>query len=422
MPQPSAFVHQTVDHLFRHESGKMIAVLTNLLGLEYLELAQDMVQESLLQAMNTWPYKGVPEDPAAWLYRVARNKAIDYLRREKKWAEISPRYAHLQETEMAALTEPLFGEQAIEDSMLRMLFACCHPCITIEAQLALALKTLCGLSNTEIARAFLTNEDTIAKRIYRAREKMRAGQIALELPAASQLQARLHAVLHCLYLLFNEGYNAAHPDRLIREELCEEAMRLAYLLTRHPLTARPRTYALLALFCFQASRLKARQDDKGHIILLQQQDRTLWYRPLIDKGFAFLEAAAEPFELSSYHLEAGIASLHAAAPTFEQTDWTAIYRLYEALVNLQPGPVVKLNKAIAAAYAINPNEALVQLQNIDGLEQFYLYHTAVGEMYYLLQQNEAALHSYQKALPLTASGPERQLLLTKIERCQVAGC
>jgi RNA polymerase sigma-70 factor (ECF subfamily) len=318
MPQSLPHIHQAVDHLFRHESGKMIAVLTKLLGLQHLELAQDIVQDSLLQAMNTWSYKGLPDNPAGWLYRVARNKAIDHLRREKSWSTISPQYAYLLESTHTSTADPLFEAHAIEDSMLRMLFACCHPSITVESQLALALKTLCGLTNAEIAKAFLTNEDTIAKRIYRAREKMRTQNVQLELPAASQLQSRLHTVLHCLYLLFNEGYNAAHPNRLIREELCEEAMRLAYLLTQHSLTALPRTYALLALFCFQASRLQARIDDHGNIILLQQQNRDHWYRPLIDKGFEYLELAAEPFELSPYHIEAGIASLHAAAPSFDK--------------------------------------------------------------------------------------------------------
>lgn len=422
MPPSSPHIHQAVDHLFRHESGKMIAVLTKLLGLQHLELAQDMVQDSLLQAMNTWPYKGMPDNPAAWLYRAAHNRAIDYLRREKRWVAIAPQYAHFQDAACTLTADSLFGEQEIEDSLLRMLFTCCHPCISVEAQLALALKTLCGLSHAEIARAFLTNEETIAKRIYRAREKMRVEQVELKLPPPFQLQTRLHAVLHCLYLLFNEGYNAAHPDRLIREELCEEAMRLTYLLTQHPYTALPRTHALLALFCFQASRLKARLDDKGHIILLPQQDRMLWHRPLIEKGFAYLEAAAEPFELSAYHLEAGIASLHAAAPSFEQTNWNAIYQLYEALYNLQPGPVVLLNKAIAAAYAIHPQEALAQLQAIKELDQFYLYHTAVGEMYFLLQHKEEALSRYQKALQLTTSGPEQQLIHSKIEQCNAVVC
>jgi RNA polymerase sigma-70 factor (ECF subfamily) len=409
-------IQETVDHLFRHESGKMVAVLTRLLGLHHLELAQDVVQESLLQAMHTWPYKGMPDNPAGWLHRVARNKAVDYLRREKKWSTISPQYATLLES--VKVGDPLFETGEIEDSMLRMLFACCHPVIAIEAQLALALKTLCGLTNTEIAKAFLTSEDTVAKRIYRAREKMRAADVQLELPPAAHIQSRLSAVLHCLYLLFNEGYNATNHNQIIREELCEEAMRLTYLLTQHTLTAQPQTYALLALFCFQASRLKARLDDKGHIILLQQQDRTQWYRPLIEKGFQYLEAAAEPFTLSPYHLEAGIASLHASAQSFETTDWRAIYKLYQALAVLQPTPVVLLNKAVAAAYALNPNEALMQLQAIDGLEQFYLYHATIGQMYALLGHKDMALISYQKALYLTTSSPEQQLLKSKIRQSQ----
>ena len=411
-------IHQTVDHLFRHESGKMVAVLTRLLGLQHIEAAEDMVQDCLLQAMNTWPYNGMPDNPAGWLHRVARNNAIDYIRRQKKWETISPQYAHLLQSEYSLTSTVDHSFDVIEDSMLCMLFACCHPCITADTQIAVALKTLCGLSTAEIAKAFLTNEETIAKRIYRAREKMRADNIALVLPEPAQLPDRLDAVLHCLYLLFNEGYNAAHADHLIREELCEEAMRLAYLLTQYPLTARPRTYALLALFCFQASRFEARLQDDTTIILLQQQDRTLWHMPLIAQGFAFLEQAAAPFEISAYHLEAGIASMH-AAPSFEQTDWKTIYQLYETLHVLQPAIIVALNKAIAAAYAIGPQEGLSQLEKIQGLEKNYLYRTAIAEMYFLLHQKERACTAYKEALHLTHTKAERRLLLSKIAQCEV---
>jgi RNA polymerase sigma factor (sigma-70 family) len=410
-------VLQTVDHLFRHEAGKMVAVLAKLLGWQHMELAEDMVQDCLLQAMHTWAFKGMPDNPAAWLHRVARNKAIDYLRRQKRWETISPQYAHSLQVEynITATVEQQF--EAIEDNMLSMLFACCHPCLTTEAQIALALKTLCGLSSAEIARAFLTTEETIAKRIYRAREKLRLQGIALELPHSSHLPHRLQAVLHCLYLLFNEGYNASHPDRLIREELCEEAMRLTFLLTHHPLTATPRTYALLALFCFQASRFEARLLNPATVIVLQQQDRSLWHRPLIAQGFSFLEQAAEPFEVSTYHLEAGIASMHAAAFSFEQTNWQTIYQLYNTLYALQPTPMVALNKAIAAAYAMSPGEGLVQLNALQGLEKHYLYHAAIAEMYCLLQQKDRAVRAYEEALQLVHTRPERQLLLTKMSKC-----
>jgi RNA polymerase sigma factor (sigma-70 family) len=411
----SSTINQTLDHLFRHESGKMISVLSKLLGLQYLETAQDIVQDTLLQALNTWGYNGIPDNPQAWLYRVARNKAIDFLRREKTFRHISPQYQYLLTSEysLVSTVHQFFEEEAVQDSQLRMIFACCHPAIPVESQIALALKTLCGLSAAEIARAFLTGEDTVTKRIYRAREKIRTEGIELELPPPAQLPHRLDAVLHCLYLLFNEGYNSSHPDQLIREDLCEEAMRLAYLLTQNEITDLPRTNALLALFCFQASRLQARLDDKGHIILLKHQDRSLWYRPLIQKGYTYLDKATQE-EMSTYHLEAAIAYLHASAQSFEQTDWKAIYYLYSILHRQDPTPIIALNKAIAASYAVDKQTALEQLLQIKGLEKYYLYHTALGELYFEWGRKEEACAYYQKALSLTSSLAEQQLLQEKI--------
>ncbi len=415
----SSTIHQTIDHLFRHESGKMISVLSKLLGLQNLETAQDIVQDTLLQALNTWTYNGIPDNPQGWLHRVARNKAIDYLRREKTFRHISPEYQYLLASEYSLVptVHQFFEEEAIQDSQLRMIFACCHPAIPVESQIALALKTLCGLSASEIARAFLTGEETITKRIYRAKEKIRTEQIELELPPPAQLPVRLDAVLHCLYLLFNEGYNSSHPNQLIREDLCEEAMRLTYLLTQNKSTDLPRTNALLALYCFQASRLQSRLDDKGQIILLKHQDRSLWYRPLIQKGYYFLDKATEQ-EMSTYHLEAAIAYLHASAPSFEQTDWKAIHYLYTILHRQHPTPIIALNKAIAASYAIDKQTTLDQLLQIKGLEKYYIYHTAIGELYYEWDRKEEAKHYYQKALTLTNSIAEQQLLQEKIRKCK----
>lgn len=413
-------IAQTVDHLFRHESGKMIAVLSRLLGLQNLETAHDIVQDTLLQAMNAWSYSGLPENPSAWLYSVAKNKAIDFLRRKKKFQEISPQYSYLLQLEsrLTPAVNQLFLKNEIQDSQLRMIFACCHPVINPESQIALALKTLCGLSIAEIAKAFLTQEETIAKRIYRAKEKIRTEKIELDLPTGTELVDRLETVWRSLYLLFNEGYNSSHPDHLIREELCEEAIRLAYLLTQEPSTNRVQTKALLSLFCFQASRLQARLDDRGNIILLKYQDRGKWYRPLIEKGFAYLEASVTAIAPpSAYHLEAAIASLHAAASTFESTDWKTIYSLYTRLYNLQPNPIVALNKAIAAAYACDKQTALSQLLAINELQQYYLYHTSVAEIYYELDNKAAAKAYYEKALQLTTSQKEQQFLVNKIQKC-----
>jgi RNA polymerase sigma-70 factor (ECF subfamily) len=412
-------INQLVDHLFRHESGKMIAVLSRLLGLQNIEIAQDLVQDTLLQAMSTWGYKSVPDNPSAWLYRVAKNKAIDFLRREKKFKEVSPQYSYLLQSEytLASTVNNLFLENEIQDSQLRMMFACCHPSIQEESQIALTLKTLCGLSVNEISKAFLTTEETIAKRIYRAKEKIKAEKIELEVPQNDELSTRVDTVLKSLYLLFNEGYKSSNPDKLIREDLCEEAMRLCFLLTQHSLTALPRTKALLALMCFQASRFDSRLDDKNNIILLKHQDRSKWNRSLMNKGFELMEESTEPFEVSSYHLEAAIASQHAAARSFEQTNWKSIYHLYEMLYQLQPNPIVAMNKAIASSYAISKQNALKELQQIKGLEDHHLYYVSIGEMYFDLENKPEAKKFFEKALELTSSGYEQQLLINKISNC-----
>lgn len=418
-PINSENVHQLVDHLFRHESGKMVAVLCRLLGFDNLETAQDIVQDSLLQAMNRWRYGSIPDNPAAWLYRVAKNKAIDYLRREKKFRQIAPQYTYLLQSEysLSSTVTNLFAENEIEDSQLRMMFACCHSSIAEESQVAIVLKTLCGLSTTEIARAFISTDETISKRIYRAREKIRTEQITLEVPESPELPVRLDAVLKSLYLLFNEGYNSSHPDNLIRKDLCEEAIRLCFLLTQNNLTRLPRTYALLALMHFQASRLNSRIDNKGHIILLKYQDRSNWNHALIQKGFELLELASEPFETSTYHFEAAIASLHAAAPSMELTDWKSIYHLYELLYQFQPNPVIALNKAIASAYAISNQNAMDELKQVKGLENHHLYYASLGEICFELQQLPEARAYFEQALQRTSSLSEQQLLREKIALC-----
>jgi RNA polymerase sigma factor (sigma-70 family) len=412
-------ISELVDHLFRHESGKMVSVLSRLLGLQNIETAQDIVQDTLLQAMNTWSFGGVPVNPPAWLYRVARNKAIDFLRREKRFREISPRYSCLLQSEysLSTFVSQLFLENEIEDSQLRMVFACCHPAIPEDSQIAFVLKTLCGLSVNEIAKAYLTNEETIAKRIYRAREKIKQEAIQLEVPLGKELPCRLDVVLKSLYLLFNEGYNSSQPDMLIRDDLCAEALRLCYLLSEHPVTNLSRTRALMAILCFQSSRLEARLDDKGRIILLQNQDRTKWNRELISRGFHYLNTATDTMEVTKYHFEAAIASIHAASLSFEQTDWKSIYHLYDAYYKLEPGPIVALNKAIASAYAISRENALKELLQIRGLEQYYLYYASAGEMYFELDKKPEAKKYFEKALNLTSSLSEQQLLQDRINQC-----
>jgi RNA polymerase sigma factor (sigma-70 family) len=409
-------VNNLVDHLFRHEAGKMAAVLTRLLGFHALDDSEDIVQDTLLQAMSTWKIKGIPENPSAWLYTVAKRKAIDTIRRrkihEQHHSEIN--LALKSEWTLGPTVNSLFLANEIEDSQLRMIYACCHPSIPFESQIALTLKTLCGLSIAEIANCFLTNEETITKRLYRAREKIRIENITLEVPVSAHLPQRLDAVLHSLYLLFNEGYNSSHPDKLIRDDLCEEAMRLCLLLVNHHLTSAPKTKALMALMCFQASRSDARLRPDGSVILLKDQDRSRWIRPLIEKGKVYLESAAEGDTISEYHIEAAIAGSHARAATFADTDWNQILQLYTVLAQIKPGPIVELNMAIAAGYAISPRAGLQALHKIESLQDHYLYHTALGDFYAELGHTEQAGISYHRAMTLTQSKAEKNLLQTKL--------
>lgn len=407
-------VNKLVDHLFRHESGKMVAVLTKMLGIENLDVAQDIVQDTLLKAMRLWTFNGVPDNPPAWLYTVAKNKAIDFLRSRKAKGTVS--LEKLGHTVSEAGADP-FAESEIQDSLLRMIFACCHPSIPEESQIAISLKALCGLSVAEISKAFITSEETIAKRIYRAREKIRQEKIVLEVPASDVLQLRMEVVLRVLYLMFNEGYNSSHQDDLIRKDLCAEAMRLTHLLTQNASTDFPASNALLSLMCFQSSRLLSRIGSDGNIITLKYQDRSKWNASLIQKGRDYLDRGAEGTSFTVYHLEAAIAGLHSSAPSFAETDWLSIFDLYNILYSINPSPVIALNKAIASSYAISNESALELLREIKGLEKHHLYHAALGEVYHGLGQMQKAQQHFELAINLTESKAERQLLARKIDGC-----
>jgi RNA polymerase sigma factor (sigma-70 family) len=409
-------VQQLVDHLFRHEAGKMAAVLTRLLGFSNLDTAEDIVQDTLLHAMNYWKFHGIPQNPAGWLYAAAKNRAIDILRRDKRIKAHQQAIQNLLESEWTLTTtvNQFFLDHEIEDSQLRMIFACCHPAITYESQIALTLKTLCGLSVQEIANGFLSNEEVISKRIYRAKEKIKEANIDLDVPTGKDLAIREEAVLKTLYLLFNEGYNSSHTEILIRKDLCEEAMRLCILLTRNSQTNLPEANALLSLMCLQASRFDSRLDDNGNIVLLNNQDRLTWNQELIRKGLYYLEKSSAGSNLTEYHLEAAIASCHALAKSFNETNWNHIYELYELLLSIKPGTIVEMNKAIALGYATNPQEGLNALVEIKGLDENYLYHTALGDFYSVLGRPTTAIDHYLKARSLTNSKVELELLIKKL--------
>ncbi len=400
----------------------MVAVLTKLFGFPQVETAQDIVQETLLAALSAWRLSGPPANPRAWLYRTAKNRAFDQLRRHRIWQEkIAPNIAQALENENSTQQQldELFLEAEIEDSQLQMLFACCHPALAPEGQIALILKTLCGLSVAEIAAAFLTGKDTIEKRLYRTREKIRHEHIALEVPLGTDLPPRLDGVLKAIYLLFSEGYYSTSNDEMIRRDLCKEALRLADLLASHPVVGLPKTQALLSLLCFQASRFAARLDADGQIVLLENQDRRQWDQALIARGFAHLTRSAAGGEVSEYHLEAAIASYHAQAESLEKTNWQAIFYLYQLLWQHRPTPIVALNRAIALGYANGAQAGLDALLAIEMLPDHHLYHAALGDFYRKKGDLEKTRQAYGTALQLANLPREKQVLAEKIAKLSV---
>ena len=307
---PLGQVSQVVEHLFRHEAGKMVATLTRIFGIEHLTLAEDVVQEALARALQTWPFYGVPKNPAAWIMRASRNLAVDVVRRQKVFRDKEAEIIHVMEQQSPDPGTGTFPEQEIPDHRLQMMFVCCHPAIPQEVQVALALKTLCGFSVTEISRAFLTTDTAIAKRLTRAKQRIREERIPFEIPAEKELAQRLDSVLHTLYLLFNEGYKASIGEKLVRQDICLEGIRLTALLAEHPAGNQPRTHALLALMLLNAARIPARVDEDGNLLRLQEQDRTRWDQPMIARGMFHFARSAAGEEVTEYHLQAGIAACH----------------------------------------------------------------------------------------------------------------
>ncbi len=414
-----ANIPQSIEHLFRHESGKMLAVLVKLFGFRQVEIAEDIVQDTLLAAFESWKLGGIPDQPRAWLYRTAKNKAIDFLRRERNFKDnVAPAYLQRElrdEVPKQKWLDHFFGDQEIEDAQLRMMFACCDDTLSVENQLALMLRTLCGLSVREIAVALLLPEDTVGKRLLRTKEKLKAQNATLEVPMGAALAPRLDAVLQAIYLLFSEGYKSNTENSIIRRELCDDALRLCHILARHPATNLPKTHALLSLICFQASRFDARLDPEGRIILLEKQDRGRWNQPLITLGYQHLGAASSGKQLSEYHLEAAIASYHASAPDFEQTNWKGIFFCYDLLYKINASPFVALNRAIALGYADGPKAGIAALLNISELRENHSWHLALGDFYHKNKEKAAAETAYRAALQLARLPAEQILIQQKIQ-------
>lgn len=406
-------------HLFRHEAGRMTATLTKHFGFGNVQIAEDIVQEAMIAALQHWQ-REIPANPRAWLYRVAKNKALDLVRRKKHFTRIQGdiTYLHEQiaEEEHSRALEEIFEKKSIEDSTLQMLFACCHPALPEEMQIALALKTLCGLSVQEIANAFLTGKDTIEKRLYRAKERIRERNIIVEFPKDNDLLHRMESVLHMIYLLFNEGYNSSHPDTLIRHDICDEAQRLCRLLMENPLTNLPQANALLALMLFQSSRFDARLKERGELVILSQQNSSAWDAAKIADGAKFLAASAAGDTLSRYHLEAGIAAHYALVPSFEAIDWREIEKLYTVLLALGPSPIAQLNLVIVRSHLYGAETALQQLSACETvLEKWYLFHATRGELLKRSGKTALAKEALQKARRLTQSAAEQAYLERKIQ-------
>jgi RNA polymerase sigma-70 factor (ECF subfamily) len=401
-----------VEHFFRHQAGRLVAVLTRIFGWRNFDLVEDMVQATLVDALQAWRVRGAPDNPAGWVHRTAKNKILDALRREKigqrarvQWA--APRPAH------AEGLDELFLDAEIEDSQLRMIFACCHPHLARENQLALTLKTLCGFGNSEIARALLVSEETVKKRLQRAKNDLIDHQVALEPPPASELARRLDGVHQVLYLLFNEGYNSTEGETAIRADLCEEAARLCHLLCSQPRCRTPATHALMALMLFHAARLDARLDPRGSLLLMEEQDRSKWDHQLIGRALEFLDRSAEGKVVSAFHLEAGIAYHHCSAKSYAETDWPAILRLYDALLTLQRSPVYLLNRAIVVAQIEGPQAGIRALDEAgrDGaLRHYHLFDATLGELYRRAGDPARARQHLEAARQKTNSPFDREVI------------
>lgn len=405
---------ELIPHLFRTEFSKITAVLCKFLGIEHIEIAEDISSETFLSALETWSFKGIPENPTAWLYTVAKNKAKNKLKRDHLFAgkittEIKKSSEEKEEIEID------LSDQNITDSQLQMLFAICHPSIPEESQIGLALRILCGFGIDEIANAFLTNKETINKRLFRAKEKLKADKIQIGSPGESEINKRLEPVLTTLYLLFNEGYYSESRDNVLREDLCLEAMRLTYLLVENEKTNLPQVSALLSLFCFHASRFEARKDENGEVVLYEDQDETKWNYELMTKGVHFLQQASKGAAVSKYHLEAGIAYWH-TIKTDTKEKWESILQLYNRLLQIEYSPIAALNRTYALSKTNSKEEAIIEAKKLNLTGNPY-YYSLLGELY-AYRDNQKAIHHLKTAITLAKSSTDKTVLARRIQKLE----
>jgi RNA polymerase sigma-70 factor (ECF subfamily) len=415
MPPPvPEQLSRTIETLYRSESGRVLATLVRLLG--DLDLAEEAMHEAFAVALKSWPETGIPDKPRPWLISTARFKAIDTLRRRARFDASQDELARYLEAQWSSAGKSS-EEDSLEDDRLRLIFTCCHPALAPEARVALTLREVCGLTTEEIAKAFLTTPRTLAQRIVRAKTKIRETPIRYEVPAPEELPERLDAVLQVVYLVFNEGYCAAAGAEVTRAELTGEAIRLGRLLAE--LQPEPEVVGLLALMLLQESRRAARTSPTGEMILLENQDRSLWNREQIAEGVALLAKALKSGRFGAYTLQAAIAAVHAETRSVAATDWRRIVALYDQLVRIQPSPVVQLNRAVAIAMRDGPEAGLADIDAVlehGELADYYLAHSARADMCRRLGRTAEARSSYEKALALTQQEPERQFLQERIRQ------
>ncbi len=397
----------------------MVAHLTRLLGPAHLDLAEETVQEAMLRALQTWPYQGVPENAPGWLFRVAHNIAIDAVRRSRLLGEKTDAIVAELSHSASAPQDPDLEEQ-LRDDELRLIFMCCHPAIARDARIAFSLKTVGGFGAREIARAFLVDETTIAQRLVRAKRQVREGRLTLDMPHGSELRERLDSVLEVIYFMFNEGYAAHTGEDLIRQDLCMEALRLGRLVAASSI-AEPRVHALVALMALEASRLPARVDASGDLILLENQDRSRWDDRLISMGFHYFDRCIAGDEVSEYHVQAAIAATHARASDTQSRDWNMVLDLYDQLLELNPSPIVALNRAVAVSKVHGPAQALAELEPLAGdpkLQRYYLLLAVRGHLLLELNRPPEAADCFRAALDCACSEPERRFLRRKLATAQ----
>jgi predicted RNA polymerase sigma factor len=410
-------VERLVEHLFRHEAGRLIAILTRAFGPEHLDLAEDVAQDALIKALEVWPYHGIPENPTAWLARVAKNLALNIFKHERIFAGKSKELTdaltldHTGRDETDTVLDDMFGDV---DDVVRLMFVACHPSLSAESRVALTLKTVAGFSVGQISSAFLAQPTAVAQRLVRAKKHIRELGLSFEVPS-SELPGRLDSVLQVLYLLFNEGYSAHEGSDPIRGELCEEAIRLAALIctSERWVGQQPRVHALLALMLLQSARLTARTDQGGDLLLLEKQDRSLWNKARISDGLRHLDQSAQRIDVTAYHLEAGIAACHAIARSYEETDWSHILELYDQLVSINPSPVVALNRAIAIS-RVHGSEtgirAAEEMREHPALQRYYLLWATLAKLHAEMGNAPRAEADYRMALACTNSPLERRFL------------